>query len=890
MTTNPIDQWLDAGGIVITSSDRAARSIRSLFNIRRLAEGLSAWPTPRILEWRAFVRSEWDAGPADGRIVMSATQEEWLWAQICAKSKHSSIILHGPRHRLARMAREAHELLCSYSPESLATAVRDTWPGDAEIFSQWLVEFSKRCASDGLLSPAQLPQEVVARLQLDPSERPPLLLSGFDRILPTQKTFLEAWGRWELEVNDRPAAPAIFYAAPDAGTELAACALWCRRQLEKNPDARLLVVSQDAELRRGEIERAFHRHLSHALGSVSPLEFSLGIPLAHVPLARGGMLLLRWLTHPLLEHEVDWLLSTDSTTDGRAETAALQHYMEEIRRRNQQRPSWTLENFLNAQPGGLTPPNSWAQRLVTAARMLQEAGRQNALGWSSLIPRIMKEAGWPGQSPMASASFQALDHWAKNIEECGTLGYDEQNLSWPVFHSAMARQMENTLFTPESQGAHIVITGAVQSGGLSADGVWFLGAEEDTWPMSGTIHPFLPAFLQKEHRMPHSSTELDCELSQIVTDRLVHSTEEICFSHASLRTKADANPSRLAIQYAGPPVRLPSYLIPTPHPAPSARSFEDDSQVPFILPKVSGGAGTLTLQSQCAFKAFATSRLAAHSWDAAETGLNPRQRGDLVHAILHSVWGGTATSGWRTSDELTTLLNVEGVNGIGEFVAGHVHSVLQLKLSTKLRERMPGRYLQIEEKRLVQLVTEWLLFEATRAKFVVEKVEAKSTVTIAGLEFDLRLDRLDTLEDGTTLVVDYKTGAASPAKWELPRPEDVQLPIYSAFAVEQNACGGLVFGSLRTGEIQFSGKVRQCGALLPNLSRASSLAKNPLTNEHLEEWRSAVEQLALDFINGRAIVNPRDSIATCERCTLKSLCRIEDNRPKSYYGAASESA
>jgi probable DNA repair protein len=788
------------------------------------------------------------------------------------------------------MAREAHELLCSYDPESLNTSARGGWPGDAEIFSQWLAEFNMRCEADGLLSTAQLPLELLARLQHESVERVPLLLSGFDRILPTQRSFLEAWGRWELEVNDRPAAAAAYYAVPDAGAELAACALWCRRHLDQNPDARLLIVSQDAGLRRGEIERAFHRHLGRSNGSVSPLEFSLGIPLAHIPLARGAMLLLRWLNQPILEHELDWLLSTDSTSEGRADTAALQHYMQEIRRRNQQRPSWTLEAFLNAQPGGLKVPESWSRRMLTAARMLQEAEKQPALGWAALIPRIMKEAGWPGQSPMASASFQALDHWAKNIEECGTLGYDEQTLSWPVFHSALARQLENTLFTPESQGAHIVVTGAVQSGGLSADGIWFLGAEEDTWPLNGTVHPFLPNFLQKEHCMPHSSTELDSELSQIVTARLVHSTAEICFSHAALRSKADANPSRLAIQYAGDPVRLPSYLVPVPSPLPSARLFEDGSQVPFTPAKVTGGSSTLTLQSQCAFKAFATARLAAQSWDAAETGLNPRQRGELVHAILNSAWGGPTTNGWQTSDELATLLSAEGTDGVEKFVAGHVQSVLQLKLSPKLRERMPGRYLQIEEKRLVQLITEWLLYEATRARFVVGRVEAKTAVTIAGLEFDLRLDRLDTLEDGTKLVVDYKTGAASPSKWELPRPEDVQLPIYSAFAVEQEACGGLVFASLRTGELAFSGKVRQSVALLPNLSRASSLVKNPLTNEHLEEWRSAVEQLARDFISGRAIVNPRDSTTTCEHCTLKSLCRIEDNRPKCGFGEASELA
>jgi probable DNA repair protein len=776
------------------------------------------------------------------------------------------------------MAREAHELLCSYNPESLTTTGRETWQGDAEVFSQWLAEFSEKCVTDGLLSTAQLPIELLSRMENETTSRAPLLLSGFDRILPTQRRFLDTWGSWQLEVNDRPAAAAVYYAVPDAGTELAACALWCRQHLDVDPDARLLVVSQDADQRRGEIERTFNRYLKPITGSENPLEFSLGIPLAHVPLARGAMLLLRWLSQPIAEHELDWLLSSEATSEGKSETAALQHYMQEIRRRNQQRPTYTLESFLNAQPGGSTVPSAWSTRLLTAARLLREAERKSALGWAAFVPLVMKEAGWPGQSPMASASFQALDHWTKNIEECGTLGYDEQTLSWGVFHSALARQLENTLFTPESQGAHIVVTGAVQSGGLSADGIWFLGAEENTWPLSGTVHPFLPHFLQKEHRMPHSSTELDCELSKIVTARLVHSTDEICFSHASLRAKADASPSRLVIEYAGDPVKLPSSLVRGSFSDPSTQLFEDGSRVVFLPAKVTGGANTLTLQSNCAFSAFATSRLAAKGWDPAEIGLNPRQRGELVHAVLSLIWGGSPTKGWQSSDELATMNNAEGTAGLEKFVTGHVRTALLLKLSAKLREQMPGRYLQIEEKRLIQLFTEWLLYEATRARFVVEKVEAKATVTIGGLEFDLRLDRLDILEDGTKLVVDYKTGASSPSKWELPRPEDVQLPIYSAFAVELESCGGLVLGSVRTGELAFAGRMRQSVALLPNLKSSHLLVKNPLTSQHLEDWRSAVEQLAHDFINGRAVVNPRDSTTTCKYCTLKSLCRIEDNR------------
>jgi len=155
-------------------------------------------------------------------------------------------------------------------------------------------------------------------------------------------------------------------------------------------------------------------------------------------------------------------------------------------------------------------------------------------------------------------------------------------------------------------------------------------------------------------------------------------------------------------------------------------------------------------------------------------------------------------------------LRDQGSNGLEQFVSAHVHSVMEQDLPTGLRDRLPVRYLEIEEMRLVRLITEWLQYEATRAPFTVAKTEEKTSITIAGLGLDLRLDRLDTLDDGSSLIIDYKTGSSTNT-WELPRPVDVQLPLYSTFAVNQvpsTEPGGLVIATVRTGE---AGSTARCG-------------------------------------------------------------------------------
>lgn len=60
-----------------------------------------------------------------------------------------------------------------------------------------------------------------------PIERDALLLTGFDRLTPTQNRFIEAWGPHEVLSEDGAVENTQFYAAQDAASELAACILPC---------------------------------------------------------------------------------------------------------------------------------------------------------------------------------------------------------------------------------------------------------------------------------------------------------------------------------------------------------------------------------------------------------------------------------------------------------------------------------------------------------------------------------------------------------------------------------------------------------------------------------------------------------------------------------------
>jgi ATP-dependent helicase/DNAse subunit B len=266
--------------------------------------------------------------------------------------------------------------------------------------------------------------------------------------------------------------------------------------------------------------------------------------------------------------------------------------------------------------------------------------------------------------------------------------------------------------------------------------------------------------------------------------------------------------------------------------------------------------------------------LAAQGWRPAEASLTAAERGSLLHAVLRSFWA-DAPEGVRTQADLQNPATRKAV-------AERVRRVLEQELRPHLRERLPRRYLELEELRLTKLVNEWLDYEAARLEFEVIATELKRTVSVAGLALDLRLDRVDRLRDGSQLVIDYKTGDVSPNSWELPRPDDVQLPLYAGFALDSNeVLGGLVFAKVRPSAMSFAGRVGDAAAtLFPGLKGNNALIKTPLTIEQLLDWRDCIEQLARDFLAGRAEVDPGRYPKTCERCELQSLCRIREFPPR----------
>jgi ATP-dependent helicase/nuclease subunit B len=270
-----------------------------------------------------------------------------------------------------------------------------------------------------------------------------------------------------------------------------------------------------------------------------------------------------------------------------------------------------------------------------------------------------------------------------------------------------------------------------------------------------------------------------------------------------------------------------------------------DGQAPALATKTPrGGTRILADQAACPFRAFARHRLAAEALEEPVEGLDARARGLLLHTLMKELW--------------TSLEGSEGLDDAGAAIEKAAKAAV---VEAKLEEP----FASLERTRLEKLAREWLEVERERPAFTVAAMEEKRKLTVAGLELNGRIDRLDALESGGHAVIDYKTGNPTPNDWQGERPEDPQLPLYALSAKED--VSAVAYAKLKTGAMRFMGFSRAKDAI-PKVKVAENWATL------LAGWRKELEALGQGFAAGDARVDPKKLLATCRYCDLQPLCRV----------------
>ena len=181
-----------------------------------------------------------------------------------------------------------------------------------------------------------------------------------------------------------------------------------------------------------------------------------------------------------------------------------------------------------------------------------------------------------------------------------------------------------------------------EAAGLTFDALWFLGADDASWPAVARPHPFLTRSLQRTHNMPHADSTADWKLAQQVTARLERSAAKCVFSYPSQNADGVCRPSTLVSsgkrKIEAKALRISigadEYLAAEDELPALPMDEEQAAILPWPIEQNAGGAEILRRQAACPFQSFATRRLDARPMDATDWGLEARERGSVVHKIL----------------------------------------------------------------------------------------------------------------------------------------------------------------------------------------------------------------------------------------------------------------
>jgi ATP-dependent helicase/nuclease subunit B len=870
-----VAEALAHGATVLTPNQRAAHALRQAFTHDMRADGIPRWTPPEIHALDSWGTQLWHQMTLVGntsRLLLSPAQEHTLWRSILATDPGvSSLRSHDS---LADMAASAWHLLWSYRGRA---RIREAGIStDTKAFQRWASSFEENLQRSNLLSAAQLPatlSEAFSRSRL-PVPNNGLLLVDFDLLLPAWAELFDSLGQAGIRVDDlrtsAPSSSALACTAPNERSELQSAASWIRDRLRHDLQARIAVVVPNLADRRHEIARVFGHILAPDAERVTssaapPFEFSLGVPLAETPLAATALDLLRWTLAPLpLASITELLLSPHFGAASPAEQrAAAEFDAEDLRQAPLLRPEFSLDATT-----GLVESSRRAARFPSlihrmralrqaahAAHLQDPAHNQAHAAWADTFRGLLDAAGWTRSAASSSLAFQTHRRFESALDELATLDFDGSHASASDALAALTRIAQQAIFAPESSNAPVQILGPLEVGGVPFDALWFLGAGDLAWPQSHSPSPLLPFHLQRSLGVPGTSPERDHAAALDLTNRIALSATETVFSFATQCNEGEQRPSAVLaglnlqplLETFTPKQHSPIHLVP----------FEDDIPIPLPPDRTApGGAQILQLQAACAFRAFAEHRLFSTAPEQRQPGLDALDRGSIVHRVMEHFWNRV-----QDQSELRALPLGERDAILDQAIAHALETPGRIAEST-----WDAAYLEAERLRLRNLLRPWLDQELKRPAFAVRQNEGRREIQLGPLRLSLRVDRIDETVAGP-LILDYKTGNATPSQWLSDRPDAPQLPLYAVISREPIA--GVAFALLRAGnELCLKGFADS-----EDIFGTPAKMSLPLADQ-VERWRETLTSLAQDFFDGHAEVAPRSYPQTCAYCAHRILCRL----------------
>ncbi len=841
-------------GILVPDPARAA-VIRLAYADQQLKAGRAVWSTPDIATPSALLARV----AADARQPLISRATEWALLREFALAQDAGATGSASANGLADAWQRSLHLLRDQGIAPARVAAFAT-PETAALLAAF-EHLRNRARSWGIGAPALCrPGDFPA-----PKRRVAL---GFAAVPRAYRDWTESSA--DAAPGSLASSHAIaLHAAPTSADEVAAALSWACHRLEQNSAARLLVVVPPGLAYDAALQRALAASVRLDMGRDEAIFLDRLRRLVDAPAVRQQLFLLRLLagslpvaecctglrdggaalTEQVARAQLAQLLATQATGDvNLARIAALLRSGAGTALEAAQQWLAQLQPAHDALVANKEQANDWSDRLAAASKLLP-------LAWST---------GNPDQD------FSLQQAWQELLIECNQLAALGGSDSLQRALALLAARAARSPWPERRSDSRLHVARSTQDPILQYDGIWVCGLAAAQWPLAPQPDSWVPKPLQTESGMPAASAagRLQQARSELTAWRCT--TGDLHLSYPALLDEHVASVSQLLLELGLKETAAESAAAPrrgraaqVQAAAPALLQFVDDSYSRRIQGELRSGAAAMNLFNECAFRGSAQLRLAQVQKDDAVPGIESLQSGSLLHLALQCVWDQL-----RGSAGLAKIPESETAGFVANIVAALIRE--QLAKGENFPAARRAAY-AVEERRLTERITALLNAERKRGPFVIEELEAERPLTLDGVHFQVRLDRVDRIGD-QTLVIDYKTGKSGKPRWRDEPPREIQLLIYrEALLAAGTAVAGLLTWHLLSGKVTAGGAAAPALALFPPLAPAKQTLD---WSTAAPGWSRRVHELATRLWQGDARLQPLKG--ACEYCDLRGLCRRDE--------------
>ena len=855
-----------ANELILTANERLCRHALNAWGQLQLKEGRKSWASPRIYSIDAWLNTLWEESESNhgenGYLIASSHQERVLWEEIIKDHDCLQPTLLAKQCQSAYRTLEQWQLPLDALNQPNAFKVfsenSEEPPLQHELLKRWCFSFVTMLQDHGLITREGAYSTLLKAFQDGRlTHEAAIHCVGFDTLSPLYTALLheatDVVNSVTLASYQQPLLTRHQFSSLD--DEINAAAQWAKTQLETSPNARIAIISPQLSQLRDVIETAlietFEPHYWYEKNRYSlPFNISAGTPLSNTPFVSGTLALFDLAKRQWPLDTICQLIFSPLWGEWTHEFS--QRHQLATRLRKLGKPTiqlsdlhyWSTQLFEEAT-------DNLSKHLLKFQQTLPKKS-QRPSSWSLSFMTLLEALNWPGERTLDTLEHQQAQAFYQLLETFGELDSTLGEISFSKACHQLALIAQEAPFQVQVADSPIQVLGILESAGLQFTHCWVLGLDENQWPPQAKPHPLLPLTLQKQHNMPRATREREWSLASALLSQLQQSAHSVVLSSVDLHqdTQLPVLPSKLIQDVALTPFshqvndfeRYQQHLFDQREftwvdceYGPPLQSYDGEPV------KLKGGASVLKSQSLSPFNAFAKFRLGASNPIAPSSGFSAIEKGNILHFAMAGIWRQLKDQKTliNTSEDdleaLVTQLVKESINNIRRIKPDHLGETL----------------CRIELERQSQLIMNWMEFEKHRPPFQVVSIEEKMAFTWQGTAMELRIDRIDQLEDGQYLIIDYKTGDASPSLWAHDRPADPQLPLYLLALQEKTS--GITFAQINVKGCTFKG-VHNGNYTIKGLAAiGDNRSKLPLSWEAAtHEWREKINLLLSEYLKGYA--------------------------------------